>query len=134
MVNKLTSTVRSRRSAPVATGGHTGEAGDRKVLRRPRSLEALVAREMPGWKIDSDAELVVDDVEDHSMRSERGPSIAELRRKFLGDADAADNSPDAFAEVDRKVETVRIKPSGGGPAKVADVRNGNRTCLTAHIA
>lgn len=86
-------------------------------------LAAFVAREMPGWQIDHNPETEAPSAEDSSMKSETGPTIAALRRKFLGEADAAADVSDLIG-VDEKVRTVRIKPKDGGPAKVADIRNG----------
>jgi hypothetical protein len=64
------------------------------------------------------------------ISSSTGPSLEQLRRKFLqgsGDADAAAASPVEFADPDAK--TVLVQPESGGPAKTADIRRGKVTIV-----
>jgi hypothetical protein len=106
-----------------ATAAAARGAGGAKV-----SVSALVAAQLPGWKLapDSSPPTQVAGEEDGVMKSEHGPSINQLRRKFLGDdaADGAADSSDIFADVDESRETVRVEPRRGGPAKTADIKNG----------
>ena len=86
------------------------------------SAAGVIARQLPEWQL-FEPEVEPDAVvEDHSMKIDNGPSIASLRKKF-GGADSDAGEPD-FAPVDASVETVRIAPKQGGPAKTADIKDG----------
>jgi hypothetical protein len=82
-----------------------------------KKLGALVAKALPGWKI-VDTSANAGGVEDAFVRIERGPSIADLRRKFLHEDGAED--ADIFDSEDGRM-SVRIRPEQGGDAKTADV-------------
>jgi len=60
------------------------------------------------------------------MKSEMGPDIRQIRKKFFGDdaADDAADGSDIFSDMDESRKTVRVKPEDGGPAKTADIKNG----------
>ena len=93
--------------------------------RRPpgatESAAEVVARQMPDWQLvpEVESDVVLDEA---AMKVDQGPSIAKLRRKF-GVSDSGTGEPD-LAPVDPSVETVRIAPKSGGPAKTADIKNG----------
>ena len=112
------------RAGLIAGSAALAGIGDR-ARRNGTVTAAILAAEMPGWKLASDVGTMAPSVED-GMKSERGPSLAQLRRKFLGDdaADAPDDAGDMLGELDTSVETVRIQPRKGGPAKTADIKNG----------
>ncbi|APZ97610.1 hypothetical protein BWQ93_03250 [Sphingopyxis sp. QXT-31] len=58
------------------------------------------------------------------MKTEHGPSIAQLSAKFFGTEEVADSGRKAgnvFAPVDKTIKTVQIAPKKGGPAKTADI-------------
>lgn len=86
------------------------------------SLQASVATDLPGWKIVSNEKFTLSNLEASDMRTDEGPSIGQLRAKFLGQDAGGLNDP--FAKVDASVQTVRVQPRGGGPAKTADFKNG----------
>ena len=91
------------------------------------SAAAVIAREMPKWRLaarDEETDLALDE---NAMKIDQGPSIAKLRRKF-GVTDSGPGEPD-FAPVDDTVETVRIEPKSGGAAKTADIKNGKVTIV-----
>ena len=92
---------------------------------RKGSAAEVVERNMPGWRLAEPEEEVagpLDEDAENAMKTDEGPSIAKLRRKF-GMADNKDEGP-AFAPVDDSVETVRVAPKSGGPAKTADIKGG----------
>ncbi|WP_289016293.1 hypothetical protein [uncultured Methylobacterium sp.] len=95
-----------------------------------KDVVAFIAEQMPDWKLvpdDTAATLGFDDSDMvSSMRSEKGPSVEQLRRKFLRQdvADAPGDANSALGSVDTSVATVRIQPKHGGPAKTADIRDG----------
>ena len=86
-----------------------------------KKLDGAVAKELPGWEIVPDEPArKANAAEDQDMANstEQVPSIADLKRKFLGE-DAADDTDNAFETDDRK--PVRIRPKKGGASKTADV-------------
>ena len=95
-----------------------------------KRLAAIVARQLPGYRLASPHAVVAPGFDSSdtvaNMRSEKGPSIEQLRRKFLRDdaVDAAVGVGNALGSVDKAVATVLVQPKGGGPAKTADIRNG----------
>ena len=95
-----------------------------------RRLAAIVARQLPGYKLASPHTVVAPGFDSSdtvaNMRSEKGPSIEQLRQKFLRDhaADAAAVARNTLGSVDNTVATVLVQPKDGGPAKTADIRNG----------
>lgn len=93
-----------------------------KDVTTKTTLQASVAADLPGWKVVSNEKLSLPNQEVSDMRTDEGPSIAQLRAKFLGQDAGSTNVP--FAKVDDSVQTVRVQPRGGGPAKTADFKNG----------
>jgi hypothetical protein len=95
------------------------------------AVEAVLADQMPGWELCGVEPAEIADAmrEAETMDADKMPSVKDLRRKFFGE-DAADakDSPD-FRAVDEAVKTVRIRPTKGGAAKTADVRNGKITIV-----
>jgi hypothetical protein len=121
---------RSPSKANAASRGRRPVRGAKKAGSRSRrsgqsaereQLAAKVAQALPDWELCEPAphseEAVAED-QDMGADVEQGPSIEELKRKFLGE-DAADSGPEEFATDDRK--PVRIRPKKGGAAKTADV-------------
>ena len=91
-------------------------------------MAMVIAKALPGWKIDEKFSQKAD-VEDSDMKIDEGPSIADLKRKFLRSDDAQDSAEDAFDADDGRV-SVRIRPEVGGDAKTADVGpDGNVTIV-----
>ncbi len=86
------------------------------------SADKVIARKLPQWQVVSAEDEADDQPSGDTMKTDEGPSIATLRRKF-GVADDHSSDPD-FDVVDESVETVRIAPKSGGPAKTADIKNG----------
>jgi hypothetical protein len=109
-----------------ATAVGKSAAAKRKARGGKFSIASVLKAQMPGWTLAHDESELMPGVEDTIMKSETGPSIAQLRSKFLGGSavDAVDTGEDALGNVDTSVETVRIRPSRGGPAKTADIKNG----------
>lgn len=109
-----------------ATAIGTSAAAKRKARGDKFTIASVLKAQMPGWTLAHDEGELMPGVEDTIMKSETGPSIAQLRSKFLGGsaADAVDAGGDALGNVDTSVETVRIRPNRGGPAKTADIKNG----------
>lgn len=97
------------------------------------SLAAIVAEQMPGWKLAPEMKLRSPDLAmEGDVKIDTGPSIAQLRRKFLGGGDADEGVADEstiLADVNRRVKTVQIEPKSGGPAKTADIRGGKITIV-----
>lgn len=122
--------VASRKLA--ATVGAAGKkaAGD---AAGKTSLAAIVAEQMPGWKLVPEMKLRSPDLTmEGDVKIDTGPSIAQLRRKFLGGGDADEGVADEstlLANVNRRVKTVQIAPKTGGPAKTADIRGGKVTIV-----
>jgi hypothetical protein len=106
---------------------HSLDAVAKGLNNSRASAAALVAAQLPGWKLVPDRLAVDLEQETSDMRSEKGPSIAQLSAKFLGEADmadAADDSAATFADVDESTQTVQVQPRRGGPAKTADLKDG----------
>lgn len=96
------------------------------VMKVSASPAALVAKQLPGWKLVSGAVRGGPSKEDNAMQDEQGPSLAQLRRKFLGAnlADGiADNVP-VLGTADKSVQTVQVQNKRGGAIKTADIKNG----------
>ncbi len=91
---------------------------------------------MPGWRLASAGPVVTitSFVQDQGfeMKIDSGPSLDELRRKFLGtgspspQADFIDAGHNARGQ---DVTAVRIEPIGGGGAKTADIVGGRVTIV-----
>jgi|GEM_PF-2860890 len=113
-------------SKPAAAAKRAGDGAAAK------SSTEVIAEQMPGWKLAPQTKLRSPGLfHEGDMKIETGPSIAQLRRKFLGgeaDSDAVDESS-MFAAVNRRVQTVQIEPKSGGPAKTADIRGGKITIV-----
>jgi hypothetical protein len=99
-----------------------------------KSSSEVVAEQMPGWKLAPTMRLRSPSyMTEGDMKIETGPSIAQLRRKFLSDgaSDGALTADDSsiLANVNRRVKTVQVEPKSGGPAKTADIRGGKITIV-----
>lgn len=84
---------------------------------------AVIRAQMPGWQIAKGTVAATGFLKANDMKTDKGPSIDQLRRKFLGTQDAGAERP-TIADVNEGVQTVRIRPKDGGPAKTADIRDG----------
>lgn len=115
----------SKPRAPVKapTGPFTMKSDSRASRKGALTPAAVVKEQMPGWQIAKGTVSVAGSFRMSDMKSETGPTIEQLRRKFLGHQDAGIDAP-ALGEVDQSVQTVRVRPRDGGPAKTADIRNG----------
>ena len=92
-----------------------------------KRVTAAVAKALPGWKIVDSPTALAGKMEDEYVRIDKGPSIVDLKRKFLHD-DVQDGA-DPFVADDGRV-SVRIRPEKGGDAKTADVgRDGKVTIV-----
>ncbi len=93
------------------------------------AIARAIANELPGWT----RAVKRDDTDDASesaaaATAEPGASLADLRRKFLGqvgDADLAEDSldaaPDDFGAPMKGRATVTVRPKDGGPEKTVDI-------------
>jgi hypothetical protein len=86
-----------------------------------KSVAEILAEKMPGMEVVEEA--AASPAADRSVRAATpGPSMEELRKKYLGDAeDAADAGPAGGAGDDADVEVKTVRPKGGpadptGPA------------------
>jgi hypothetical protein len=89
------------------------------------SVDDVVARDLPGWRISTASQSVKQTVSDGAnLKTRKGPSISQLRAKFLGAGakDASGGAEPGFAPLDSSVKTVRVEPKSGGPAKTAAVK------------
>ncbi len=94
-------------------------APKRPSLTDKFSAADVVERALPEWRLatpDVEPDFTADA---NAMKIDQGLSIARLRQKF-GVLDSGPGEPD-FAPVDASIETVRIEPKSGGPAKTADI-------------
>jgi hypothetical protein len=119
-----------KKAAAKKAGKSSGSAKSVKSAKASAtdlSVDEIVEREMPGWRVVNVRQTARIPIADSgTMKSQKGPSIAQLKRKFLGDGarDAAGDQDAGFAPVNDKVKTVRIEPKAGGPSKTADIRKG----------
>lgn len=98
------------------------------------SLADAVSKQMPGWKLatssaSSDALGAVGD----SQEAQQGVDVATLRKKFLaGRSSSADalRTRNAPARSATQVEVFKVEPASGGPAQVAERRNGKITIVS----
>ena len=118
-ISKSIGTKTPRAGKRLALGAFKSTAGKPATSQTRK----LISTELPGWKIVADQEIAPAPMEE-DMQSDQGPSIADLRRKFLTEDDADAPAGEAFADVDQSVETVRVQPRNGGPVKTADIKNG----------
>ena len=101
------------------------------------AIAAAVARDLPGFRVVKKTGFVAEAsaVDAEKPCDDRGPTLQQLRRKFLGEAadaaDAADSAgaadggaADDYGAMDAKRVSVQVEPDEGGPAKTADVENG----------
>lgn len=97
-------------------------------MRTKDDIQALISEKMPGWRLAKPAASPVFTADElTAMKVDFGPSIEQLRRKFLGPDNAQDGvfgSADEFAPADITRQTIQIEPEDGGPAKTADIRGG----------
>jgi hypothetical protein len=102
------------------------------------ALQEVVDTQMPGWRIVSKRPATTDAADHHAPTPSPGPSLAALKKKFLGAAALADNvNADPAAEVEAEPAEqvsgtiVRIEPvSGEGPARVAEIQGGKIKVLS----
>jgi hypothetical protein len=88
------------------------------------SLAQTVGQQMPGWKLVPTAEgLDAISGSDDSALTHQGAGVDALRAKYLGRRSAAPPSrADAKPRVEVKV--FKVQPASGGPAQVAELRDG----------
>ena len=96
----------------------TGGTSKTAITARIRKATAALAKEFPGWKIVETPAQQAGSMEDEFVKIDQGPSIADLKRKFLPD-DVQDDA-DPFDADDGRLP-VRIRPEQGGDAKTADI-------------
>lgn len=106
-----------------ATGRTPGKSRPPASGNGTVSPAAVVKAQMPGWQIAKGTVAVASGFRMSDMKSQTGPTIEQLRRKFLGPQDAGADAP-KLADVDESIQTIRVRPRDGGPAKTADIRNG----------
>ena len=104
----------TRRAAPAKTSAKPAAS------RALRGLAAVVSKAMPGWRIVETPAQKAGKVEDGFVKIDQGPSIADLKRKFLRGDDAQDDAGNPFEADDGRIP-VRIRPDTGGDAKTADI-------------
>lgn len=90
-----------------------------RATPKTRTIAAILKEAMPGWELAQGTVALPSLSRVTDMKSEPGPSIEQLRRKFFPQ-DAGHNVP-TFGDVDKNRRTVRIRPKDGGPAKTADI-------------
>jgi hypothetical protein len=92
------------------------------------AIAQAIAKDLPGFKLATKAAVVHDAVTGtlEAECEEHGPSLKQLRRKFLGDsADAAESTaPDDYGAFESSRVSVRVEPKEGGPTKTADIKGG----------
>lgn len=116
-----------------------------RTPRAPTSVDAIIAREMPQWRIATGEkdhhrgsfEKGPQDLGGSAMPTDSSPSLADLRRKYLreeelsGATDLGGGAEAGFSDLDRGVKTVRIeRKDGKGPALTADIDlNGGKVTI-----
>jgi hypothetical protein len=102
------------------------------MARRPeldgKAIAKAIAKSLPGWKLATKAEDAHAAADPTSVKErDHGPTLRQLRAKFLGNDAAADNaadSPEDYGTVDEARTSVNVEPDEGGAAKTADIENG----------
>ena len=97
-------------------------------------VRVAIKRDLPDWRLSaSQGHSDASDAAASSV-SQRVAGVTELKNKFLGKGTVVRkgvkltlSADDATRE--RRVVTVRVEPKSGGPAKVADFRNGRMTIV-----
>lgn len=94
-----------------------------------RALE----KTLPGWGVSS-RRSAADDMAAAASAAENaepGPTLTDIRRKFLGAGDyadaagVADAGPEDYGTLNKERVSVRVSPSdGGGQEKTADIEDG----------
>ncbi len=93
-----------------------------------KEIAKAISDSLPGWKLASNPTDA--DVESSTKpeKADRGASLKDLRKKFLGktsdsdsDADADSESAEDYGSLKKSRRTVRVEPTEGGPSKVADI-------------
>lgn len=94
------------------------------------AIAKAVTEQLPGWRL-SRTQAVAEDVSLAAAgKLTPGPTIAELRRKFLGgSSDSADSAEESHAPTATRIKSVLIEPEDGGPSKVADLIEGKLTIV-----
>jgi len=97
-------------------------------------VKDAIKRDLPDWKLSASQGHV--DASDAAVSSvsQRVAGVNELKKKFLGKSTVARKGVKAVSGSDnatqeKRVVTVRVVPKSGGPAKVADFRNGKMTIV-----
>ena len=91
------------------------------------AIAQAIAKDLPGFKLAQPAPVAHDAAGALEAEcEEHGPSIQQLRKKFLGDsADAAESAaPDDYGAFESNRVSVRVEPKKGGPTKTADIKGG----------
>src|SRR6185369_16975475 len=92
-----------------------------------KSLDAVVEKGMPGWRIARTKGKPMQKVRSlestgSDTPSKMAPSIKALKRKFLAESGDSDSDGGVtFSDLDTTVKTVRIEPKSGGQALTADI-------------
>jgi hypothetical protein len=96
-----------------------GEAGVDSVGR-------AVREQMPGWRLAKTKPKphVITHDDEGTGEAQSGATLADLRRKFLGQVDASDSTGESYSEPEAGITVFRIEPVSGGPARVAELRDG----------
>jgi hypothetical protein len=116
----------ARKAASGLTRSALAEAASRLAQKTAASPAALVAKQLPGWKLVGEAVQPLQSMEDIVMKNETGPSLAQLRNKFLGAGlmdGPSDNAP-LLGHTDESVQTVQVQRKRGGAVKTADIKKG----------
>ena len=92
------------------------------------AIAQAIAKDLPGFKL-AEQSPVAHDAASAALEAEcaeHGPSIQQLRRKFLGDsADSTESAaPDDYGAFESNRVSVRVEPKKGGPTKTADIKGG----------
>jgi hypothetical protein len=92
------------------------------------AIAQAIAKDLPGFRLAKQAPVAHDAVAGtlEAECEEHGPSLKQLRRKFLGDAADAQESaaPDDYGAFESNRVSVRVEPKKGGPEKTVDIKGG----------
>lgn len=94
------------------------------------AIAAAIAKELPGFRVAKQSAIPMDSATASDPCDEHGPTIQQLRKKFLGaSADAADSGggdgpEQSYGAIDARRVSVQVEPKDGGPSKTADIEEG----------
>jgi hypothetical protein len=105
-------------------------AGKKRPVLDGKTIAKAIADDLPGWKLARKRSVADGVAAEAAVGAQPGATLKDLRKKFLGSEADADSDavtgggPEDYGTLEENRTTVRVEPTDGGPAKVADIVDG----------